>query len=126
MEPEGACSICGAGVRNVFTEGGKIRELETDPHPDGNHLMITNERGEIRARVLGPADMPAPDDQGHRKHRCPPPEPDGPICDACALPMDRELAAKERWAVHPCCDAEHADFVIAERRRRVIRRPPRH
>lgn len=125
MEPEGACSTCHAGIRNVFTEGGKIRELETDPHADGNYLMVTNGRGEIRARVLGPADMPAPAGQGYRAHRCPPPEPDGPICEACNLPMDRELTAKERWAVHPCCEPEHVDYVLAQRRRRVVRRPAR-
>lgn len=129
MEAEGTCTLCGAGVRNVITEGGKIWELDTTPDPDGVVQMITNGRGEIRARVLGPTERPAPPGEGYRRHKCPPPPDPGPTCDACRLPMDRELALKERWIVHPSCEPDHLDQVAseraAERARTVVRRPRR-
>lgn len=123
MEAEGTCTICDAGVRNVITEGGKIWELETEPHPDGIVQMVTNDRHEIRARVLGPAQMPAPKGEGYRRHKCPPPPDPGPICEACQFPMDRETALAEGWIVHPSCEPE--TIAYARSLRRPVRRPRR-
>jgi hypothetical protein len=102
------CSACRAPVRTAITEAGKIRDLQPDPHPDGNHILITTPRGHIRARVLTGADMPAPDGTGYLMHRCPPPPTPGPACAGCGLPMDRDLSAIEPdHHFHPCCEPDY-------------------
>jgi hypothetical protein len=126
MEPEGTCA-CGQTVRNVFTVGGIVRQLETTPHPDGNHVLeqvlqpLTGPGPVPRARVLSGLQMPAPDGAGYRIHRCPPPPRPGPPCSVCGLTMNRELAALEKWATHPCCDPEFLRLLGHNAARRAAR-----
>jgi len=88
---EDVCPDCNGGIRIVITEGGKHRTIDSIPHPDGNHVIITRESdGAIRARVLTGRDMPAPDGFGHRLHRCP-----GrwtwALCEVCLEPLNPVL-----------------------------------
>jgi hypothetical protein len=95
-------SGCGAKVRRVITEGGTIRELHPVPIPGGNHTLITTPAGLVRAHVVtGTEYNEAP---AYRIHQCPPPPDPGPPCVVCRFPMDRQLAARERWTSHPSCD----------------------
>jgi hypothetical protein len=104
------CSGCGAEVRRLITPGGIVRDLDPTPHPNGNHVIITNEAGEVRAKVVSGDQMPVEGD-AYRRHECPP-KPvvaTGPACAACELPMHAELAASQGWATHPSCvDPEDA------------------
>lgn len=104
------CSTCGAAVRRVITLGAIIRDLEPGPRPTGNHILVTNGQGELRAKVLGGDEMPA-QQEAYVIHKCPP-KPvvaTGPKCAACLFPMDAELAALEKWRTHPSCvDPEDA------------------
>lgn len=104
MDAEDVCALCGQGVRKVITEGGRIRELEVAPHAEGNHVMRTNARGEIRAHVIGYTELPAPTGHGHRMHHCPKPAPTGPRCSICRDRMNRDVALAEDWDWHPACD----------------------
>jgi hypothetical protein len=100
-----ACSGCGAAVRRVITLGAIIRDLEPEPRPTGNHIIVTNDQGEVRAKVLTGPEMPA-QQAAYRIHACPPkpaPMPPGPACAACGLPMHAELAASQQWRTHPSC-----------------------
>ena len=73
-------------------------------------MIIENDQGEVRARVVRGDEMPVEGD-AYRKHKCPP-KPvaaTGPPCAACGLPMHAELAALEKWRTHPSCvDPEDA------------------
>ena len=104
------CSLCGAEVRRVITLGAIIRDLEPEPRPAGNHIIVTNDQGEIRAKVLTGPELPAEQD-AYVIHKCPP-KPvaaTGPACAACGLPMHAELAASQGWRTHPSCvDPEDA------------------
>jgi hypothetical protein len=116
------CSLCGAEVTRVITLGAKIRDLEPKPRPTGNHILVTNSQGEVRAKVLTGPEMPAQQD-AYVIHTCPP-KPvvaTGPKCVACGLPMHAELAASQGWRTHPSCvdpdDAKREALQQIRRRR---------
>lgn len=110
MDAERWCLGCGAGLRTVMTVGGRRRELETTPHPDGNHIMrlvpvVGGGRG-WRARVLTGAELPA-QQAAHRMHHCPGvKQPKGPLCIVCHQPMTRDIALQLGWTTHPGCDLD--------------------
>lgn len=107
---------CGARVRWYYSTGGKILTLDTDSHEDGNVIIVSHD-GRIRARILTGTELPATQ-PAYRRHRCPPkPERPGPVCAGCHGPMDRTLAALERWSYHPCCEPGAAPAAPALRRR---------
>jgi hypothetical protein len=111
-----ACG-CGARVRWYITIGGKPVQLNADPHPDGNVIVVPHD-GHIRARILTGNDLPA-QQQAYRRHICPPtPGRPGPACGACKAPMDRALATLERWSVHPTCEPDYVAELKPKRRKR--------
>jgi hypothetical protein len=112
---EDVCPACRCGIRIVITEGGKHRTIDTIPHPDGNHVIVTRESDRaIRARVLTGRDMPAPDGRGHRVHRCPPVAP-GPLCEVCGEPMNRAVSEALKLTAHvgPGCDQIYNRALLA-------------
>lgn len=105
---------CGQPVRTLITEGGTIRHLEVNPHPDGNHTIV-DRAGLIRAHTLTGPEMPAPDNTpAYRIHKCPPAPRPGPTCRGCGLPMPRDIAEKLDWHCHPCCEPEFLEQLTAQ------------
>jgi hypothetical protein len=124
---EDACPDCGGGIRTVITEGGKHRTLDSIPHPDGNHVIVTRESdGAVRARVLTGRDMPAQSGRGHRVHRCLPVGP-GPLCSVCYEPMNARLVELLGLDTHVGigCDRQYDRALIELGLPRVIVRRPR-
>jgi len=121
MAGEGVCPECNAKVITLFTEGGKVRDLEDAPHEDGNHAIITRDDGTIRARVLTSLALPATD--AYRQHACPPKAKPGPRCGnpECNLPMPREIAEALNWSTHPGCEPEFQDELKRVQRERARR-----
>ncbi|MDP9828067.1 hypothetical protein [Kineosporia succinea] len=92
----------------MITLGGRRRELEVDPHPDGTHVLTEvpaiGGGMAVRARVLSGVDLPA-QEPAYRSHTCPaPPPPKAPRCGICQGPMPIDVATLEGWTMHPCCD----------------------
>jgi hypothetical protein len=115
-----SCSTCGASVQRYITLGGRIVDLETVAHDDGQYV-IEWEDGHCRTRVLSGAQMPSQDAPAFRRHECPPPPPRGPNCTMCGQQMPREIALKLGWTDHPACSpdfrAQLAEERIAGRKR---------
>lgn len=115
MTDPDVCSSCGARVKRVITIGAAIRDLEPEPRPDGNTIIVDHE-GRIRARVLTGDEMPA-QQEAFKAHQCPPKPRPGPPCARCTLPMNRELALAEGWVDHPACDGNYHIELLRLRRR---------
>lgn len=96
---------CRAPIVWRLTVNNRRISLDVDPHPDGN-VIVVEQDGRIRARILTGVEMPAQED-AYRQHQCPKPEPVGPACTVCWLPMPRDPAYREHWWCHPCCDPEY-------------------
>lgn len=108
---------CGQVVRWVLTLAGRRLPIDPQPHPAGNIVPVTLDDGSVRAQVLGGDRLPVePPRKAYRAHHatCPdaelfrsrrPAKRARRLCadPACGLPMDEELAVRERWRVHPSC-----------------------
>lgn len=118
MADTATCSDCGGPVLRVITEGGRILELDADPHPDGNVVPVTAD-GRPVARVLTGDQLPAQEPAWQRHTTTCPESPDArrrrarqaPRCRVCTGPLDQALAAAEpHHDTHPACD----DYAAAE------------
>jgi hypothetical protein len=107
---------CNATTLIAVTLGGRRITLDPDPHPDGTITIVRTPNGDIRARILTGADLPAqrvawmPHDRTcpagiHRARRA---TATTPKCRACGLPMDPWLPANG-WNHHILC-APPPDF----------------
>lgn len=98
------CAVCGEPVLTLFTVHGVLRHLNPTPHPDGPNTITLDNNGR-HITILHGLDMPAPPGTGYLTHICPPnTRRKGPACGVCLMPMDRELADREKWTSHPSCD----------------------
>jgi hypothetical protein len=98
------CRLCHDPVLTTVTIGGRVLELDPEPGPDGNVLLVEHD-GRPRARVLTGAELPHEDGDTYRRHRCTAtPQAPGPACGGCDGPMPRDLAEREGWTHHPCCE----------------------
>jgi hypothetical protein len=115
------CPVCHDPVQRYITHGGKIRDLETTAHPDGDHV-VEWQAGHIRARVLTGKELPAQGPPAFRRHECPPAPPRGPSCAECGREMPRDIATLLGWVDHPACSPDFAGQLNEER---LARRPTR-
>jgi hypothetical protein len=99
------CSGCGQPVKTVITEGGKVRDLNPEPNPNGNHTMITVD-GRVRAHVATGEELPLTE-TAYKVHQCPPKPAPGTPCTVCGHPMNRELNDREPNTMHPCCEPQY-------------------
>lgn len=124
---QSVCDDCHQPILRLFTLTGRLVDLDVEPHPDGTRIITTVD-GDIRARTLTGHDLPAPDGTGHKLHYCPAREPAGPSCGnpACSIPMPRDIAIRERWTFHPCCEPEYLELIEQARRKRIRAQFRRH
>ena len=124
MRPgQGVCDDCHETILRLFTIGGRLIDLDPEPHDDGNRTIVTV-AGDIRARTLTGTDLPAPAGTAHKVHWCPAKGPTGPPCanPRCDLPLPREIGGKPcLWTYHPACEPEFTDQLLEEQRARVRR-----
>lgn len=104
---------CGALILWATTLEGRRMPLNPDPDPDGIVVMVTDQEGRARARVLTGRELPAQCEAWMPHHRaCPDADAyrerkarTAPRCTICSGPMDPDLARQERWVRHPSCDS---------------------
>lgn len=95
----------------VLTEAGKRMPLDVAPDPSGNVILVEDDQGRIRARVLTGPELPAqqeawvphwrtcPASAEYRRRR----HAAAPKCRyACGVPMDPWLTANG-YTAHPNC-----------------------
>jgi hypothetical protein len=96
--PADVCTTCGQTVKTVITIHGRIRDLDPDPHPDGNIEILTRPDGVIRAHIRTGPELPIQSGEGFRAHSC------AKQCRVCKTLMVHPLAKEQNWATHPACD----------------------
>jgi hypothetical protein len=97
------CTNCGAPVRTILLESGRVRLLDPAVRPDGTCVVVTQPGGLVRGRILTGWQLPA-QQAAYRVHDCPPAVRPGPPCAICGRPMPRGIAVTLRWTAHPGCE----------------------